>query len=77
MSARETINATVETVGQSIIEAPASHSVALASMGTGALTGSLIVQALAGLASILIIVNTVFMIRLNRLRIKNEKKDPL
>ena len=77
MSTKEILNATVEAVGQSIIEAPASHSVALASMGTGALTGSLIIQVLAGLASILIIVNTVFMIRLNRLRIKNEKKDPL
>ena len=75
MSAEETLKATVETVGQSIIEAPASHSVALASMGTGALTGSLVVQALAGVASILLIVNTVFMIRLNRLRFKNEKKD--
>ena len=75
MSAGEALKATVETVGQSIIEAPASHSVALTAMGTGALTGSLIVQLLAGLASILIIVNTVFMIRLNRLRIKNEKKD--
>ena len=77
MSDKETENAAVEEVRQSIKAAPASHAVALASMGTGALKGSLIIQALAGLASILIIVNTVFMIRLNRLRIKNEKKDPL
>ena len=75
MNAQESLNETVETVAQSLIEAPASHSIALASMGTGALTGSLVVQALAGVASILLIVNTVFMIRLNRLRFKNEKKD--
>ena len=75
MSAKETLTETVETVAQSLIEAPASHSVALASMGTGALTGSIIVQVMAGIASLLIIINSVFMIRLNRLRLKNEKKD--
>jgi len=74
MNAQESLTETVETIAQSLIEAPASHSVALANMGIGALTGSLVVQALAGVASILLIVNTVFMIRLNRLRFKNEKK---
>ena len=69
------LKAAAETLAESVIQAPVPHTIAIASMGTGALTGNLIVQILAGVASIVIIVNTIYSIRLNMLRIKNEKKD--
>ena len=75
MSAKESLNTAIEAVGQSLVQAPASHTVALATAGTGAITGSGALQLLAGAASVLVIVNTIYNIHLTRLRIKNEKKD--
>lgn len=69
------LKAAAETLSESVIQAPVPHTIAIASMGTGALTGSLLVQALAGAASLIVIIHTIFSIRLTMLRIKNEKKD--
>ena len=77
MNAVEAKSGIVETVAQSLIQAPASHSAALAPMGTGAITGSLVLQVLAGAVSLALLIKTGQDIWLNSRRIKNEKKDPL
>ena len=77
MSVKEVLEATTEVVAQSVIEAPLSTSGMLGTLGVGALTGNGLLQIFAGIVSLLIMINTVLMINLNRLRIKNEKKDPL
>jgi len=73
MNAKEALESTVETVAQSVVEAPLSTSGTLGVFGVGTLTGSVVLQIFAGIVSLLIMVNTVFMIRLNRARLKNEK----
>ena len=73
MNAKEAVEATVETVAQSVVEAPLSTSGTLGVFGVGTLTGSGLLQIFAGIISLLIMINTVFMIRLNRARLKNEK----
>ena len=73
MNAKDALEATVETVAQSIVEAPISTSGTLGVFGVGTLTGSAVLQILAGIVSVLIMINTIFMIRLNRARLKNEK----
>ena len=66
-----------DTVATSLVQAPIQSGTAVGSMLAGTITGSLVIQILAGLASVLVIVNTIYNIHLTRLRIKNEKKDQL
>lgn len=66
-----------DTVATSLVQAPIQSGTAVGSMLAGTITGSTVVQVLAGLASLVIIINTIYNIRLTRLRIRNEKKDQL
>lgn len=75
MSAKEAVSSGIEIVSQSLIQAKAEHTVALATAGTGAITGSGALQLLAGMVSIAVLINTLYNIHLTRLRIQNEKKD--
>lgn len=75
MSAEEVKNVIIETVSQSLVEAKLGHAVALGTAGVGATTGSFALQLLAGIASIVVIISTLYNIHLTRLRIQNEKKD--
>ena len=64
-----------DTVATSLVQAPIQSGTAVGSMLAGTITGSTVVQFLAGIASVVIIINTLYNINLTRLRIKNEKKD--
>ena len=75
MSVKDAIETAGETLGTSLTQAQAPHAVAFTAMGAGVITGSTIVQALAGIASIVIIIKTVLDIRLNLIKIKKEKQD--
>ena len=77
MNAAEAKSGIVETVAQSLIQAKTEHTVALTTMGTGAITDSLVLQVLAGAVSLALLIKTGQDIWLNSRRIKNEKKDPL
>ena len=77
MRAAEAKSGIVEVVAQSLIQAKTEHTVALTTMGTGAITGSLVLQVLAGAVSLALLIKTGQDIWLNSRRIKNEKKDPL
>lgn len=75
MSAKDQIESAVELVSQSIIQAPIQNTVVAGSMWTGAMTGSNLVQGVALIASVGVVINTIYSIKLSRLRIKNETKE--
>ena len=75
MSAEEQIEAAVEVVSQSMIQTPIQNTLVAASMWTGAITGSDLVQGVALIVSVVIGINAVYSLKLNRLRIKNETKE--
>ena len=72
---KEAIQTTGDALGTSLTQAQGTHAVAFTAMGAGVITGSTIVQFLAGIASIVIIIKTVLDIRLSMIKIKKEKQE--
>ena len=75
MNAEDLTEAAVELVSQSMTQAPIQNTLVAASMWTGAMTGSNLVQGVALIASVGVVINTIYSIKLSRLRIKNETKE--
>ena len=73
-SVKEVLDASTEVLATSLIQAPASHTTAWTALGAGAFTGSFLVQALAGIASMMLIYKTWLDIRINRNKLKEDKE---
>ena len=74
MSVKEVLDASTEVLATSLIQAPASHTTAWTALGAGAFTGSVWVQVLAGIASVMLIYKTWLDIRINRNKLKEDKE---
>ena len=64
-----------DTVATSLIQSPAASTTAVGSMLAGTITGSTVVQVLAGIASLFIIIKTAQDILINARKLKDEKKE--
>ena len=74
MSVKEVLDASTEVLATSLIQAPASHTTAWTALGAGAFTGSLFIQVLAAIASIVVIYNTLLDIRIKRKKLKEDEE---
>lgn len=75
MNVKDAVQTTGDVLATSLTQAQGNHAVAFTAMGAGMITGSTIIQVLAGIASIVVIIKTALDIRLTMMKIKKEKQD--